>query len=172
MTSRLKKTSAPETVISITKPGVHRQVIDDSGVYRVVLEVPGAEAEILGSFEGTGHQKIDVTVIIHHRAPHTQAQTTLKGVGRDSSKIRFVGRIIIDPECGDSHSFLTERILLLSDTATAETVPDLEILTDDVSCSHAASVSRISEEHLFYLMSRGISRATAQKMIVDGFLEV
>ncbi|MCA9369371.1 SufD family Fe-S cluster assembly protein, partial [Candidatus Woesebacteria bacterium] len=64
----------------------------------------------------------------------------------------------------------TERVLLLSDTATAETVPDLEILTDDVKCSHAASVSRIPEEQIFYLQSRGIERSTAEDMIVEGFL--
>ena len=65
---------------------------------------------------------------------------------------------------------MTERVLLLSDTATAETIPDLEIESYDVKCSHAASVSRINEEQLFYLMSRGISRVKAEDMVVVGFL--
>jgi len=82
-----------------------------------------------------------------------------------------LGRIIIDPECGNSNSLLTERILLLSDTASADAIPELEILTDDVKCSHAASVSRIPEEHIFYLMSRGISRKEAEEMVIEGFLE-
>jgi Fe-S cluster assembly scaffold protein SufB len=82
-----------------------------------------------------------------------------------------VGRIIIDPECGDTNSFLSERILLLSDSARAEAVPDLEILTDDVKCSHAATISRIPDDQIFYLMSRGLSRQTAEEEIVSGFLE-
>ena len=93
-------------------------------------------------------------------------------MARDQASVTFVGRIIIDEDCGDSHSFLTERILLLSDKAHAKAVPDLEIKTDDVSCSHAASVSNIPEEHIFYLMSRGISRTRSEEMIVEGFLEI
>jgi Fe-S cluster assembly protein SufD len=61
--------------------------------------------------------------------------------------------------------------LLLSDNAKAEAIPDLEILTDDVKCSHAASISRIPESQLFYLMSRGIPRSAAEDLIVNGFLE-
>lgn len=113
-----------------------------------------------------------MTVIIHHQAPHTRANTTLRGVARDRAQIRFVGRIIIDEACGDSNSFLTERILLLSDQAKAEAVPDLEIKTDDVKCSHAASISRIPEEHLFYLMSRGIPQLQAENLIIEGFLDL
>ncbi len=151
-----------------------KQVInlDTSGEYTVELLVAGAEAEIAGAFMVDGHDKADVTIIIHHKAPHTRANTTLRGVGRDHGQVRFVGRIIIDENCGDTNSFLTERILLLSDTAKAEAVPDLEIKSDDVKCSHAASISRIPEEHLFYLMSRGIARRQAEELIVEGFLNV
>ena len=99
------------------------------------------------------------------------ANTTLKGVVRDQSQLKFKGLITIDPNCGQSSSFLTERILLLSDQAHAEAIPDLEILTDDVKCSHAASISNLDEEHLFYLMSRGLSKKQVEKLIVNGFLE-
>ncbi len=146
--------------------------LSESGEYTVELVKPGAEVEIAGAFMAEGSDKADVTVIIHHKAPHTRANTTLRGVGRDHGQVRFVGRIIIDENCGDTNSFLTERILLLSDTAKAEAVPDLEIKTDDVKCSHAASISRIPEEHLFYLMSRGISRRQAEELIIEGFLQL
>jgi Fe-S cluster assembly scaffold protein SufB len=154
-------------------PDRHRKiVISQSGKYLVELTGPGAEAEITGAFLGQQDEKHDVEVIIHHRAPHTRATTTLKGVARDRASIRFLGRIVIDPECGNSNSFLTERILLLSDTARAEAIPELEILTDDVKCSHAASVSKIPEEHIFYLMSRGLPRREAEQLIIDGFLAI
>jgi Fe-S cluster assembly protein SufD len=155
---------------SITNAGKTEFTISESGIYFFELKQPGAEVEITGSFAVDGQDKVDITVVMHHQAPHTRANTVLRGVGRDQAQIRFVGRIMIDKECPDTNSFLTERILLLSDQAKAEAVPDLEILSDDVKCSHAASVSRIPEEHVFYLMSRGLSRRVAEEAIVEGFL--
>lgn len=146
-------------------------VVQESGVYTFELQQPGIELYIHGIFQAREKQQHDVTVIIHHKVAHTRANTVLKGIATDQGKIRFVGRIIIDPGCPDTNSFLTERVLLLSDRAQAETVPDLEIESDDVKCSHAASISRIPEEHIFYLQSRGLSRAQAEELIVAGFLE-
>lgn len=146
--------------IKLTKPGQ----------YTIILKNPGDEAEISGVFETQGQDSTQVEVIIHHRASRTQATTVLKGVARDQSQLKFVGRIKIDPDCGQSNSFLTERILLLSDQARAEVVPDLEILTDDVKCSHAASISNLNQAQVFYLMSRGLSQTQAEKIIVEGFL--
>jgi Fe-S cluster assembly scaffold protein SufB len=151
----------------------HKQIrITESGHYEVRLVGSGAEVEIAGTFMAEDKDVVDVTVIIRHQAPHTRADTTLRGVGRDQAQVRFVGRIIIEENCGDTNSFLTERILLLSDQAKAEAVPDLEIESDDVKCSHAASISRIPEEHLFYLMSRGLSRQAAEEALIEGFLEI
>jgi len=156
----------------VKKDQFKKITLDKTGEYLVELVGPGAKVEIVGAFRASGSEKKEVSVTICHKAPHTRADTTLKGVGEDSSFIKFVGRIIIDEDCGDSQSFLTERILLLSETAKAEAIPDLEIKTDDVKCSHAASVSYIPEEHLFYLQSRGIPRKKAEEMVVEGFLEV
>lgn len=158
------------TIFEVSSDEKKHITIEQSGEYLIKLLGSGAEAEIFGVFEAHHNDKIDVTVVIHHLAPHTRANTTLRGVGHDQSTVRFVGRIKIDEKCGDTNSFLTERILLLSDDAKAEAVPDLEILSDDVKCSHAASISRIPEEHLFYLMSRGLSRLEAEAVVVEGFL--
>lgn len=155
----------------IDQLGVKKIKLKKPGEYLIELIVPGAEAEVSGIFLTQNTETSETKVIIHHKAPNTLANTVLKGAARDSSKISFTGRIIIDPECGNSNSFLTERILLLSDNAKAEAIPDLEILTDDVKCSHAASISRIPESQLFYLMSRGIPQAEAEDLIVAGFLE-
>lgn len=151
--------------------GVKKIVIKKAGEYLIELTVPGAEVQVSGVFTTSDSEISETKVIIHHKAPNTLANTTLKGAARDKSKISFTGRIIIDPKCGNTNSFLTERILLLSDDAKAEAIPDLEILTDDVKCSHAASISRIPELQLFYLMSRGISRSEAEELIVEGFLD-
>lgn len=161
---------SPHTIMKVS--GHQSIVIDHPGKFEILLTAPGAEAEISGVFALSEQARAEVEVEIHHQAPHTKAETTLKGVAGGQAQLKFVGRIIIDPNCGDSNSFLTERILLLSDKAKAEAIPDLEILTDDVKCSHAVSISRIPEIQIFYLMSRGISRSDAEQVIVDGFLKL
>jgi Fe-S cluster assembly protein SufD len=144
--------------------------LKNPGKHVIELKNTGEEVEVVGIFETKDNQQVKVEVIIHHRAPHTRATTILKGVARDKSSLKFSGKIIIDKSCNNSSSFLTERILLLSDQAHAEAIPDLEILTDEVKCSHAVSISNISEEQLFYLMSRGLNKKQAIKLIVEGFL--
>jgi len=140
------------------------------GEYLVELVGEGAEADITGRYQAKGKDQLTVKLTIVHSAPHTRANTSLKGVAGGHSTIKFDGRIIVTPNCPDTNSFLEERILLISDTARAEVIPDLEIESDDVKCSHAATISRIPEEQLFYLMSRGISRPQAEKLIIEGFL--
>lgn len=158
--------------ITLTTDEIKNIRIDTSGVYDIWLAGAGAEATISGAFEAHGAEKIAVTINIHHTAPHTRSSTILKGVARDTAQVSFTGRIIVAEKCPDTNAFLTERILLLSDTAKAEAVPDLEILTDDVKCSHAASISHIPESQLFYLMSRGLSKKSAEELIVEGFLQL
>lgn len=140
------------------------------GEYRFEIIKPQVELTVAGAFELTGSQSAQVSVTLVHQVPHTRANTTLKGVVRDKASLTFIGRIIINENCGDTQSFLTERILLLSNTAHAKAIPDLEILSDDVSCSHAASVSYLPSDQIFYLMSRGLSRQKAEKTLIEGFL--
>lgn len=156
--------------VVVDKPG-KTVIVEESGYYLIELVEPLADVTVTGTFLAEGSEKVDVEIVIHHKAPHTKADTTLKGVARDESKVRFLGRIIIDEDCGNSNSFLTERILLLSDKATAEAIPDLEIKTDDVKCSHAASMSNIPPEQLFYLQSRGLNKQQAEDAIIEGFLQ-
>lgn len=158
----IQTTISESQSITVSKPGE----------YEYFITKPGVELTLTGSFHATGSERIKIAVTIHHQAPHTLAKTKLHGVVADSAFISFWGKIKIDPDCPDTNSFLTERILLLSPKAKAEAVPELEILTDDVKCSHAASISSIPEEQLFYLMSRGVSRKQAEGLIVEGFLGV
>ena len=130
----------------------------------------GAEVEIVGRYKGEEKDNLEVKVTIVHKAAHTRAKTSLKGVAGNQARIKFDGKIIVEKNCPDVNSFLEERVLLVGDKARAEVVPDLEILSDDVKCSHAATISKIPEEQVFYLMSRGISRKAAEGLVVEGFL--
>jgi len=147
--------------IRLTKPGE----------YLVVLAQPDISVTITGRFQATKSQKKNIAVTIQHSAPRTVCSTSLRGTSADSALVRFFGRIIIDSGCAQSNSFLEERILLLSPNARGEAVPELEILTDDVKCSHAASLSTIDAQQAFYLQSRGLTEAQAQKLLVESFLQ-
>lgn len=145
-------------------------VLEDAGEYRVVLAREGVEVKVRGRFCVAGIAQESVSVIIHHQAPRTVAHTSLRGTSADQGKLSIFGRIVIDPKCPASNSFLEERILLLSPHARGEAVPELEILTDDVKCSHAASLSMVDSAQLFYLQSRGLSTLSAEQLLVDSFL--
>lgn len=157
-------------ITSIPAHTLQKIEILEQGVYEINLVGERAQAIITGSFALSKNDRQSYQVIIHHRAPNTSAQTKLLGTVRDTGFLQLKGQIIIDKDCHDSQSFLTERVLLLSPTARAEVVPDLEILNNEVHCSHAASISKIPESQLFYLQSRGISRRKAESMIARGFL--
>ncbi len=144
--------------------------VNRPGRYEVLLTGEFARVEIVGRFQLTDNQNQAYEVEIRHQAPNTSAQTKLLGVVDDRAFLTLKGKIVIDEHCHDCQSFLTERILLLSPTAKAEVVPDLEILNHEVKCSHAASLSRVPDSQTFYLMSRGLSLAKAKQLIAEGFL--
>jgi Fe-S cluster assembly protein SufD len=145
--------------------------LSESGEYEVRLVAPGAEVEILGGWNVRGREQITINLKIVHRAPHTRSNTVLRAVARDYAHATLNGTIIVEPSAPNTNAFLTENILMLSPTAVAQAVPNLEIRTDAVKCSHAATVSPIPESQIFYLQSRGLSREKAEDLIVAGFLE-
>ncbi|NCN87354.1 MAG: SufD family Fe-S cluster assembly protein [Candidatus Pacebacteria bacterium] len=147
-------------------------IIEKTGSYAFEIVTEGIKLDIFSALQAKGNKTVELNVLIHHQVPNTTAQTTLKAVGYDQSTLVMKAKILIDPGCHQTESFLTERALLISKDAHALAIPDLEILTDDVKCSHAASVTKIPEEQIFYLASRGISRKKAEEMIVEGFLKM
>jgi Fe-S cluster assembly protein SufD len=145
-------------------------IISKSGDYQVELIGEGAHADILGAFHVAGNKHLQINLTTIHAARHTSADTQIRVVVDDRAVAEVNGTIIVKKGAQQTNSFLTEKILLISSQAKAHAIPNLEIEADDVSCSHAATVATIDEEQLFYLQSRGISRAAAQKTLSDGFL--
>jgi Fe-S cluster assembly protein SufD len=145
-------------------------ILKEPGSYRVELAAEGVEVTIKGGWHARDTEDLEIRLDIVHLVGHTRSTTLLRGVAQDRSHILLSGTIIIEPGAQDTNAFLTENILLLSDQARAEAVPNLEISANEVKCSHAATVARIPEEHLFYLMSRGLSKEQAEGLIVEGFL--
>lgn len=99
-----------------------------------------------------------------------EGETQVQAVVEDGGQIVLKGKILIQKDAVGANAFLRFKVLLLGKTARAEVDPELEILTNDVKASHAASVGQIDAEQLFYLMSRGINKKESIKLIVDAFL--
>lgn len=144
--------------------------LTEPGEYRVELNAPGIEVNIKGGWHLKNTEQAKLTLNIVHNAPHTLSRTLLRGVADGRSNLELAGTIIVKPGAQHINAFLTENILLLSDTAVAHATPNLEIEAHEVKCSHAATLSKIPEEYIFYLQSRGLTREQAAAMIIDGFL--
>ncbi len=136
-----------------------------------ILEGPGATAELKGLFFGSANQYFDFRTLQDHIAPQTTSDLLFKGALRDSARSMYAGLVRVGPGARRTDANQANRNILLSDKAKAGSTPMLEILNNDIiRCSHGATVGPVDPEHLFYLQSRGIPRAEAQRMIVRGFL--
>lgn len=135
------------------------------------LEGEGAEVEATSLVRGANRQRFDIKHEIIHAAPRTISHLRVGSVLRGGAKAIIRGLVRVEKNATGCVSRQKEETLLLSDTAEINAVPMLEIENQDVRCSHAATVGRIEEEKLFYLMSRGIDRAEAEKMMIEGFIE-
>ncbi len=134
------------------------------------LAEDGASSELLGVYFGDGDQHIDHRSIQDHVGSRSSSDLLYKGAMRDRSNAINTGTVIIEQGAHRCDAYQTNRNILLSETARAHSVPNLEILTNDPTrCGHAASVGPVGEDELFYLMSRGISEAEAERLIVRGF---
>jgi Fe-S cluster assembly protein SufD len=132
---------------------------------------PGADTLTRGICFTDTDQHFDITSNTHHAVPNTHGDILFKGTLRDVSRLGFEGVIKVDHLAQRTDSYLTMNTLFLSEGARANSIPSLEILADDVKCSHGATVGMIQENEVFYLMSRGLDRITAEKLIVGGFFE-
>lgn len=138
---------------------------------KTMLTGEGAISETLCLFKGKENHHTDFTVNSHHAVPHTRNNVLAKGTVTDSATSVFRGLIRIEKEAQQTDSYLADHMLLLSDTALANSIPSLQIEANDVKASHGATVGQIDEEQLFYLASRGLTREQAEKLIVEGFFE-
>jgi Fe-S cluster assembly protein SufD len=136
-----------------------------------ILAGPGGHSEMLGVYFTDGSQHFDHRSLQDHIAPNCTSDLLYKGALRDSSRVVYSGLIHIAPGAKGSNAFQTNRNVVLSDEAKADSIPNLEIENNDVKCSHAASVGPVDEDEIFYLQSRGIPRDEAERLIVRGFFQ-
>jgi Fe-S cluster assembly protein SufD len=131
----------------------------------------GAVGRMSGFYFADGVQHLDHDTQQNHWAPDTTSDLLFKGALVGKSRSVWQGMIYVAPGAQKTDGYQANRNLILSRTARADSIPRLEILADDVRCTHGATVGQLEEEPIFYLMSRGLPRAEAERIVVDGFFD-
>jgi Fe-S cluster assembly protein SufD len=137
----------------------------------VELDKQGGWARMSGIFFTQGRQHFDLDTQQNHNAPNTVSDLLYKGALRDKSRSVWQGMIKALPNAQKIDGFQANRNLMLDKQSRADSIPGLEIEADDVRCTHASTVGKLDDEEIFYLMSRGIARQTATRMVVQGFFD-
>jgi Fe-S cluster assembly protein SufD len=135
------------------------------------LAGPGAHGTVTGAYASRGRQHLDFDTLQEHAAPDTTSDLAFRGILADRSSAVWRGMIKVDPGAQRTDAFQESRNLLLSKKAHADAIPGLEILANDVRCTHAAAIAQIDRDQLFYLRSHGLAEADANRLVIEGFLQ-
>ena len=143
------------------------------GVRHLTINAQGRGANCMCIFFilGTDNSSFDAKIQAIHAAPKTQIKARIRSALTDKSSCSIEGAWSIEKDASGADTYFSHHTLLLSQNASAKTAPFLEIKTDDVKAGHAASVGKVDEDALFYLLSRGLSEQQARAMLVQGFFE-
>ena len=131
----------------------------------------GATSRVTGAYFADGEQHLDYDTLQSHLAPNTTSDFAFKGVLRDKATAVWRGMIKVAKDAQRTNAYQENRNLLLSPDAHADSIPGLEILANDVRCTHGATISQVNRDELFYCMARGLSKEEAQLLIVRGFYQ-
>lgn len=131
----------------------------------------GSELQCLVLIVGSGKMNFGLETVSRHLVPETKASYRVRAAMFDHSAVDYKGNLIIPKPAQLTDTYLSHDTLLLSDHARARTVPALEIEANDVKAGHAATIGKVDDELMFYLMSRGIESKTAERLLISGFFE-
>lgn len=137
----------------------------------LVLDGPGSEGIVNGVMFAEAQQHLAYLTLQHHRTPKTKSDLLYKGALQDRSHLVWRGMIRVEPGAIQADGYQRSDNLMLSNTARTDCIPGLEILADDVRCTHGATAGRVDEEEIFYLQTRGLTRREATRMVVTGFFQ-
>jgi Fe-S cluster assembly protein SufD len=135
-----------------------------------LLAGEGAEGTVTGAYAPHARQHLDFDTTQEHGAPNTRSDLAFRGILSDRSTAVWRGMIKVDKGAQQTDAFQECRNLLLSKRAHADAIPGLEILANDVRCTHAAAIAQIDPEQLFYLRSRGLEEAVGKRLVIEGFM--
>jgi len=139
--------------------------------HNVVLAAQNCEAHLNGLFSAKANQLVDNHTLMDHQMPNCESNELYKGIVNDKSTGVFNGKIYVRKDAQKTNAYQSSKNILLSDDATINTKPQLEIYADDVKCSHGTSTGKIDETAIFYLNARGIGRESAKKLLLHAFAQ-
>lgn len=164
-------TQEKEKYYTISSPGRHVFFFRNrTGFLSFTIKKEDAEVYIFGVFDGRGTDRFALTTVQKHVVPRAQSTLLIKSIVRDDARFHYRGLITIEKKAKKTEAHLTNNNLILSNKSFVDTKPQLEILPDDVVCTHAVTTGRLDDEQLYYLRSRGASKKTAEKFLTDGFM--
>jgi len=131
----------------------------------------GAEGYMSGFYFADDHQHMDHDTQQNHLAPHTTSDLLFKGALKDTARSVWQGMIYVAPEAQHTDGYQANRNLILSEGARADSIPGLEIMANEVRCTHGATLGRVDDEQVFYLRTRGLPESEAKRIIVEGFFD-
>jgi Fe-S cluster assembly protein SufD len=135
-----------------------------------LLAGEGSHAKVTGAYAPHARQHLDFDTTQEHGAANTTSDLAFRGILSDRSTAVWRGMIKVDPGAQQTDAFQECRNLLLSKSAHADAIPGLEILANDVRCTHAAAIAQVDPEQLFYLRSRGLGEGNAKRLVIEGFM--
>ena len=138
--------------------------------YHIDVDGQNCDTNLLGMAIASGKQHVDNHTLINHNAPRCQSNEMFKYVLNDNAVGAFAGKILVKPDCPKIDAYQGNRNIVAAPTAKMYTKPQLEIYTDDVKCSHGATVGQLDQDALFYMQTRGISLPVAQKLLMQAFM--
>lgn len=136
----------------------------------VVLAGENAQVEIVGLLVAKGQEQMALETYITHAAPNTKSNINVRAVLTGKSKFDFRGNVKIEKGAKGADAYLRSDVLLFDEAKMGDDTPALEILEPDVKAGHAATIGKVDENMLFYLMSRGLSRSEAERLLIQGFV--
>lgn len=137
----------------------------------VELDGEGSDTFLRGVYFADRNRHMDLRTVQRHLAPHAGSRSFYKGAVKDESRTVYQGLIEVAPDATRTDAYLSNKNLVLSDGARADSIPSLQIKTNDVKCSHGSTTGKIDPEQRFYLQSRGLSRTEADRLLVAGYFE-
>jgi len=159
-----------ETLI-FNKPGDYVVFFENlSGEFNFRIEAENVNLEIYGLYVGKGSDQFTIKTTQHHVAPNSSSNLLVKGVFFDQAKFFYRGLVRIEKGAQKSHAYQKNQNLVLSSNVDIDSKPDLEILANDVFCTHGSTTGYLNEEQIFYLKSRGLEESKAKNLLIEGFL--
>lgn len=171
MTTFINLNENPQNSLTFSKPGDYVVFFHNiSGKLNFEIEAEGTNVYIYGLFTGKDADQYHIETIQHHKVGNSFSDLLIKGVFEDKAKLIYQGLIRIEKGAQQSHAYQKNQNLVLSKDAFVDSRPFLEILANDVFCTHGSTTGKLNKEQIFYAKSRGLTQKEAEKLLVEGFI--